>query len=597
MTDLYTKKLNQIKIDKEQYDAFLSNKSTVVKAGPGSGKTTVLTVKIMNLLKEKIKEPRGLACITFSNEAVSEFTSRLNKMGYQKRKNIMLSTVHSFCISEIIIPFAKLYNKNISLPLSIISEKGELFQSILGNYSIDRSQVKLEDMDNERNMLIGNQSKVAIDSNEQAKKVALEYEQRLKELGKVDFIEIVKVATELIEEQDYVRRCLEAKYPWILIDEYQDLGKPLHEMVLTLLAKTNIKFFIVGDPDQSIYSFQGGNPAYLKELFEKENIRSIELKTNYRSNQEIIDLSSIALNLDDREYRAGTRQGEKADIRFITCKNEMSDQYKYIINNIIPECIGKNIPFEEICILSKTWGELEDLSRAMDNANIPNYFAKQGFLKNQVIIWLKDCASWVTGSSAVSFTDIFEYWLKIISYIDEKDKLLKVRNLHSVLNSSKQHQNQLSDWVHYMFEELSIKDNIIQNEQYDDKNIAVLEDFYDLTLTGELKDYSVKRFSELGKPNNQVTLTTRHSSKGLEFEVIVLLGLEEGNFPFFGNVDDEYKLNEERRVFYVSLTRAKRVCYLLRSERITYRTGTRIKEPSMFWNELMEAVELQRKNK
>jgi DNA helicase-2/ATP-dependent DNA helicase PcrA len=103
--DLFKEKLNQIKKDKEQYEAFLSENNTVVIAGPGSGKTTVLTLKIMKLLMEEIKPPRGLACVTFSRAAAKEFKDRLNALGYQKRENVFLGTVHSFCISEIISPF------------------------------------------------------------------------------------------------------------------------------------------------------------------------------------------------------------------------------------------------------------------------------------------------------------------------------------------------------------------------------------------------------------------------------------------------------------------------------------------------------------
>jgi DNA helicase II / ATP-dependent DNA helicase PcrA len=120
--DFYSIKLEQIKRDPDQYAAFRSNMTTVVKAGPGSGKTTVLSLKIMHLLKEKIKEPRGLACITFSNEAAKEFTNRLKTFGYQKRQNVVLDTVHSFCISEVIVPFAHLYEAGISLPLNIIQK-------------------------------------------------------------------------------------------------------------------------------------------------------------------------------------------------------------------------------------------------------------------------------------------------------------------------------------------------------------------------------------------------------------------------------------------------------------------------------------------
>src|SRR5690606_1548196 len=107
---------------------------------------------------------------------------------------------------------------------------------------------------------------------------------------------------------------------------------------------------------------------------------------------------------------------------------------------------------------------------------------------------------------------------------------------------------------------------------------------------GSFKDYDITRFSNLGKPINQVTISTRHSSKGLEFEVVILLGMEKGNFPFYKNENNPEKLNEERRVFFVCISRAKRVCYLLRSRKYTRMTRNGLKtfypKPSMFWEEL-----------
>ncbi|MFY2154935.1 UvrD-helicase domain-containing protein [Cytobacillus firmus] len=417
MMDLYTIKLEQIKRDPDQYAAFKSNMSTVVKAGPGSGKTTVLSLKIMHLLKEKIKEPRGLACITYSNEAAKEFTNRLKTFGYQKRQNVVLDTVHSFCISEVIVPFSNLYGVAVSLPLNIItkSDKAQLFKEILEERGIDKRSLNVEAMDKERNQQIGGISFIETEPNDTAREVAIEYENRLRERYQVDFIEIIKCATTLIKEQEYVRRCLEAKFPWILIDEYQDLGKPLHEMVLTLFHKTNIKIFAVGDPDQSIYGFQGAVPDYLLELYDTPNIMSVDLKTNYRSNQEIIDAAAIALNMDDREYKAGTRLNEKAEFHFITCEAEMDEQYQYVVNNIIPDCLTKNIPLEEICVLVGNGSHVKAISNVMNEANIPHYLSKYEFLKSKMIVWMKDCASWILDNSSTSFNDLSDFWINILS--------------------------------------------------------------------------------------------------------------------------------------------------------------------------------------
>ncbi|KXI73627.1 DNA helicase [Bacillus cereus] len=595
MIDLYSLKLEQIKKDPDQYAAFKSNMSTVVKAGPGSGKTTVLSLKIMHLLKEKIKPPRGLACITYSNEAAKEFTSRLKSFGYQKRQNVVLDTVHSFCISEVIIPFAHLYDTDISLPLSIISknEKDKLFTAILSERGIRKKDLKIEAMDKERNQLIGGQSSVETESNNSAREVATEYEERLHARKQVDFIEIIKCATKLITEQEYVRKCLEAKFPWILVDEYQDLGKPLHEMILTLFHKTNIKIFAVGDPDQSIYGFQGAIPDYLLELYDNRNIMSIDLKTNYRSNQDIIDAATIALNIDDREYKAGTRLEEKAEFHFITCENEMDAQYEHVVSNIIPDCLAKNIPLEEICVLVSNGSQVKALSNVMNDANIPHYLAKHEFLKSKLIVWIKDCASWVLDNSSISFTDISDFWINILSNkngeLSEENKLYEKKQFLSLLTQSIDYQHNLHLWFSYLFNKLNLEHIIADSQMYVTENEHIVSFQYQIT-DGELKDYDLIKFSQVGKPENQVTISTRHSSKGLEFEVVIMLGMEEGIFPFYSTVHIPKELNEQRRIFFVCITRAKRVCYLLRSKRITIKPGwTPTKGPSMFWKELYEA--------
>ncbi|MBG9543234.1 DNA helicase [Cytobacillus firmus] len=601
--DLYSIKLEQIKKDPDQHAAFKSNMSTVVKAGPGSGKTTVLSLKIMHLLKEKIKEPRGLACITYSNEAAKEFTNRLKTFGYQKRQNVVLDTVHSFCISEVIVPFAHLYDTAVCLPLNIISksDKAQLFKEILEDRGIDRRSVKVEAMDKERNQQIGGISFIETEPNDIAREVATEYEHRLRERNQVDFIEIIKCATTLIKEQEYVRKCLEAKFPWILIDEYQDLGKPLHEMVLTLFHKTNIKIFAVGDPDQSIYGFQGAIPDYLLELYDTPNIMSIDLKTNYRSNQDIIDAATVALNLDDREYKAGTRAGEKADFHFISCDAEMDEQYKYVVNNIIPDCVNKNIPLEEICILVGSGDQVKALSSVMNEVNIPHYLAKHEFLKSKIILWLKDCASWVLDNSSVAFTDIVEFWINILSKLNgelsDDSKLHERKYFLSLLRQSVHFQHSLNLWLSYLLDNLNLEQIVSDSQRFTTEK-EQLSSFQLQTTEGELSDYDLLRFSQVGKPENQVTISTRHSSKGLEFEVVIMLGMEEGNFPFYSTVNIPKELNEQRRIFFVCITRAKRVCYLLRSKQMTSKTkyGLRTfsKNPSMFWEELYAVLESKR---
>ncbi|WP_242688490.1 ATP-dependent helicase [Bacillus sp. Cs-700] len=595
MMSIFNEKLEQIKNDPDQFAAFNSNTSTVVKAGPGSGKTTVLTLKIMQLLTEKIKAPRGLACITYSNEAAKEFKTRLKDYGFQKRENVILDTVHSFCISEVIIPFSSIYEEGISLPLDIISsnEKQALFSKVRDDLGISPQQVNLVNMDKERNQSIGVNSSVEMQSYDLALQVAREYELRLKELGKVDFIEVVKCATNLIKNYEYVRKCLESKFPWILIDEYQDLGKPLHEMVLTLYSTTKIKIFAVGDPDQSIYSFQGAIPNYLLELFENRGFSSIQLKTNYRSNQDIVDASSVALNIDDREYRAGTRLGERAEFHFVSCDNNLSDQFDYVINNIIPECIESGIPFQEICVLMKSGEDIKSLSRKMENMDIPFCVAKHDIMKSKILLWLRDCARWKMDQSALSFTELADFWLKILTSsgitLTEEIKMAEKKLLFNLLRYRIQTNRSLNEWLNSIFTSLELLKLINHSDRYKNE-FEIVQNF--LSNSKLFFNNDIEKFAEVGVPQNQVTLSTRHSSKGLEFEVVIMLGMEEGNFPDYRTVNDAEKLNEQRRLFFVCISRAKRVCYLLMSKSITSNTRfgerTHPKQPSVFWRELYE---------
>lgn len=461
--DVYYQKLEQIKKDPRQYEALITNQSTVVLAGPGSGKTTILTLKIMRLLQERIHPPQGLACITYSREAANEFKNRLKHLGLKTRKNVFLGTVHSFCISEVLLPFAELYDYNIPSPIQIISEKDrkQLFEAVVNSLDLGDTKVTIEDMDRERNIDLNGISTVEIPSYEVALKVAREYERRLRGRGKVDFVDIVKYSTLLIQEQEYVRKCLEAKFPWILIDEYQDLGRPLHEMVLSLFLQTNINIFAVGDPDQSIYSFSGAIPDYLLELRDNEHFHAVQLLRNYRSPQAIIDASELALNLQQkRNYEAGFNHDREAAFHFKVCEIGMDDQYQKVAKEIIPECLQSGIPLEEIAVLVKYRSEVTALASVLEEHGIPSYKSKFEFERSELVLWLEKCAAWVNNEESQSFQELFNFWINLLRRHERKisiDEEVEVKKrLHDVLFSSTLHSNKLSNWIKFVILELDI---------------------------------------------------------------------------------------------------------------------------------------------
>lgn len=186
----FEKKFQEMSRDDMQFAAYQAINNTVVIAGPGSGKTTILTLKVMQLLTEVINPPRGLACLTYSTEAVREFKGRLVKIGLEKRRNVFLGTVHSFCLSEIITPFAALYPRHkIPLPIRIISESEK--QHLFNSQCYDGSP-KLIDVDKERTRNIKGISRVAIESYDIALKAAISFEELLIQNGYLDFISMVK---------------------------------------------------------------------------------------------------------------------------------------------------------------------------------------------------------------------------------------------------------------------------------------------------------------------------------------------------------------------------------------------------------------------
>lgn len=582
----FEKKLQEIREDDMQLAAYKAVNNTVVIAGPGSGKTTVLTLKVMQLLAEVIYPPRGLACLTYSTEAVREFKSRLVKLGLEKRKNVFLGTVHSFCLSEIITPFAALYPQyKIPLPIRIISEaeKNRLFDS--QNYE---GTPKLIDVDKERTRNIKGISRVAIESYDIALKAAISFEELLIQNGYLDFISMVKKSVELIKNEPYVRKALEAKYPWIIIDEYQDLGKPLHELILTLLNLTRIKVFAVGDADQSIYDFQGAAPDYLVELSQRQDVSCIHLKNNYRSSQTIVDASEYVLKSSRGYIASGKLRDYHAKLEFIECPKGMDEQYERVIEQI-SRFHTEGIPYHEIAVLVGNNKQVAELAQECSRQNIPAYIARQSFRLTDLIIWIQNCAKWVSDKCSVSFDEICSTWKSFISQkriISEDDYFLLKRTIFQTLTASKVYTDNLSEWLCYLDKEVGIVSAFTASERYPDE----IDNFNKLLETARSHDtqLTIKFLTRLGIPKNQVVLTTRHSSKGLEFDVVILPGMEKDSFPSYYD-NTPRKLAEARRLCFVSVSRARKACILIRSKNLQNKYGRWFsKEPSPFWVALQE---------
>ncbi|WP_197229950.1 ATP-dependent helicase [Lysinibacillus sphaericus] len=586
--------------DTDQYAAYVSNNSLVIKAGPGSGKTMVLTMKLVKLLKEKVRNPRKVACIAYSRESSKEILHRVEQLLNKKVPNAFINTIHSFCLSQIIIPFAHLYDYDFPSKFKIVSDKKKnlLFKDIMESLGYLKTDLTIEQMDAERTLMIAGNSKIEVESCNIALKVALKYEEQLKQDNLIDFITIIKTATTMIQNEPYVRKCLEAKFPWILIDEYQDLGRPLHEMVLTLVTSTKIKIIAVGDPDQSIYGFSGATPKYFLELEHFPVFEVIHLKNNYRSHQQILDASVSILGYPPATYMAAKEFEYPPELHLIRCNIGIESQYEYITNTVIQDCISKGIPYNQIAILTKSKFQIEELNKMFMQKQIPCFVAVRNLKRTDLIIWLEDCASWCKDINNINFEVLVTQWIRFNKENSKKcsdiEILLYRNKLYRILKESK-NITELEIWIEFLNVSLDFesvfKNNILFPNEWD-SYIEMMKE----VQNGEFKSYSIEDFADLNKQKNEVYLTTRHSSKGLEFEVIIVIGMEDGMFPFYKNFDYPEKMREEERLFFVCLSRAKRICYLLMSDKylLNGKYGPFLKDQkqSRFWDRLENVKDL-----
>lgn len=596
MNSLFFQDLELIKKDDKQYEAYRSMENSVIIAGPGSGKTRVLTLKAVTLAKSHIHKPCGLACISFSRESVRELKKRLKSYGYTPSSKDFIGTVHSFSLLHVIQPFAHLYPQyNVKYPIKILPDEIEenIYSSILKELKIDTwYNLPLADINKHRSLSLRGRSEVNMESSELIAKAAEIYEAKIRETEFIDFTNIINLSARIINEQEYVRETLRSQFPWLMVDEYQDLGKALHEMVLELVFNAGIKLYAVGDTNQSIYGFNGGYPDFLLELTRNDNIKTIELVSNYRSSQHIIDASIEALNPIPLypKYIAGKRKDDVADFTFITCEEEMEPQYEAVAKKVIPNLLAKGIPLNEIGIIASSNTQTHHMAHYMQQQEIPFFIVNWSFENSAVVVWLEDCASWCSNKDAQSFEELFKFWKNLVNnHHDFRENWENIRLksfFYKVLTESIV-KAKVYEWLTFIINNLGLKDTLIDSEIYPNE-IGNLDELLNEAKLRNLKNVNITRFANLGFPEDQVTITTRHSSKGLEFEAVILLGMEEERFPHFTHMNNPIALAEDQRLCYVCISRAKKSCILLRSEiyNIPTRRGDiwrKTFEPSRFW--------------
>lgn len=564
----YLAAAEELRPNDDQWQAYESQANCVVLAGPGSGKTKVITTKIARLLTEDLRAPRRLACITYSNACVGELRARLRKLGVADDGRLVLSTVHSFCLTELVLPYARIAGLSVPDPLVVAppSQSRALFEKAYKQihhnnpprwFRVEFDRVRRTVLDRS-----GKQWKEWPGTETQIVEV---YENLLLSEGVVDFDGLVLTGLQLIENFDWVRRCVRAKYPIIVIDEYQDLGLPLHRMVVYLMKKAGVRIIAVGDPDQSIYGFTGAQPILLRKLAASSDVESVELKLNYRCADQIIAASKTLL-ANPSEFKS--HDGRKGEILIDHVEDGVRGQADLALGTIIPELFNANPEWKpgDVAILYRSLNEGALVAEAADALNMRYFRLDNGspIKRSRITDWLTDAARWCAGSwrtGEITLGQLLKTWrLMRLSVTIEKDLLAERARLISMLFTHRQPSTSLHKWL------LAMEKAVLKITLEEEAGLADEKDnFADLlhsSKDGPLREYTVETFGSQGRSPDQINLMTLHSSKGLEFQAVIMVGLEAGEFPSrFDNT--AAKLDEARRLFYVGLTRAKEIVHLM----------------------------------
>ncbi len=614
-------------LNKEQLEAVLHEDGPcLVIAGAGSGKTRVLTTRIANLINNGV-DSHNILAITFTNKAAREMKERLSLL--VPSNNAFVGTFHSLglrIIRENYMYLGLLRNFTILDSDDVLT----IIRKIMKDLDISKEECAPSYIRN-RISFIKNEMMSNIDIerffNSEPEKIAakvyFEYNKVLKKNNSVDFDDLLLLPVKLFMENKNILLKYQEKYKYILIDEYQDTNEVQYKMS-KLLSEKYQNLFVVGDPDQSIYMFRGANYKNILN-FEKDykNVKVISLVENYRSTKMILDAAnSVIKNNKDRspkDLKSNKNIGLKVQyMRSYDEKNEIT-----LCISEIKKLLLDGYNYSDIAIFYRTNGQARIVEEMFLKANIPYkvvgsyYFYQRKEIKDllsylRIISNFNDDISLSrainTPKRGIGATTIkrLEDIAKDgnISMFDAitKGKELEFKNL--ILELKKDSESlSLTELIDDILDKSGIlKELRFINTLESDLRIENLMEFKSITSSFEERTGSVNLedfleeisliadISEHKESNDEVTLMTIHSAKGLEFDIVFIIGMEENIFPHQNSLMEEDGLSEERRLMYVAITRAREILYLSNAKRRMLYGRESLNMPSRFIDEISDDV-------
>lgn len=620
--------------------------AVMIIAGAGSGKTRVLTNRIAYLIAEKNIYENKILAITFTNKAAKEMKNRIYDLVGESTKYIWINTFHSMCV-RILREHIELLGYNKTFTILDSGEQKVIIKNILKelNFNEDNYDVSaiLKIISNSKNKNITpeelkNNSKFQFMKN--VSEVYLDYNKYLKRNSVLDFDDLLLKTIELFLKFPEVLRIYQNKFEYIHVDEYQDTNYIQYQL-LKLLSNVHKNICVVGDDDQSIYSWRGACVENIKN-FEKDfsNIKIIFLEQNYRSNNTILSAANsiIKNNVDRKVKNLWSEKGYGDKINLYNAYNDI-DEANNIVKKI-KELRNTGINYSDIAILYRA----NYLSRTIENNFITNSIPYKliGSLKFLQRKEIKDILSYL--NVLVNKDDDFSL-KRIINVpkrgigniaIDKIEKyarennisifqtLLNVEDIGLTKNTSSKIKllikliEKYSEYENYSIDEIILgiykesgyedmikdsKDEFSESREYNvSELISSAKQYSEINnnLLEYISDMSLMSDSDDENKDNAVTLSTVHASKGLEYKVVFIIGMEENIFPSIKDIDDDSNelkiIEEERRLAYVAITRAKDKLFISNTNRRLHFGNLKNNESSRFIAEIPDELIEQEKN-
>ena len=625
-------------LNDKQYEAVVNTEGPcLVIAGAGSGKTKVLTHKIAYLIGEKQVKPWNILAITFTNKAANEMKERIGNLVGDVAADIWMGTFHSICV-RILRRFIDRIGFDSSFIIFDTSDQRTLVKACIKSIGLDDKMFTdrsvLSEISNAKNeMLEPDQYTVRANGDFRKEKIALVYEmyqKRLKENNAIDFDDIINYTIKILMENPDILEYYSDKFHYVLVDEYQDTNKAQFTLV-TMFASKNGNITVVGDNDQGIYSFRGADISNILN-FERDfpGTKIIKLEQNYRCTGNILKAANAVIKNNEVTYKKELwTENEVGNLPAVySAKNEY-DEGTYIAQQIEHLRREEYYKYSDFAILYRMNTQSRAIEEILRRESIP--YKIIGGLKFYERKEIKDIISYLRliqnpsdnlslkriinepkrGIGKTSLDKIEELSINSGVPMYEIIKNAEQYGLNRVFLNSREFVNAIEE-LRAKKDDIKISDLIketlkksgytqaLENEntieaenriENLDEFLTVAIEFEDESADNKLSDFleGITLSSDIDnmeEAEETVTLMTLHSAKGLEFPVVFLVGMEEGIFPGYKSIGEPKELEEERRLCYVGITRAKEHLFLTCSKQRTIFGSTSCNQVSRFLREI-----------